>query len=93
MKTKEFNTTITFPKDFKPTKTIIIEDTETKEKASYVREDVVVEMASEAFRKHTAKVKKAKKAIKMILNSFPEEALKDQMNEDYDKVLKIYNSL
>lgn len=34
------------------------------------------------------KLKKALKALKAVVASFPEEVLKDQMNEDYDLITK-----
>jgi hypothetical protein len=34
------------------------------------------------------RIKKLEKALKAVVDNFPEEVLKDQMNEDYDLIAK-----
>jgi len=34
------------------------------------------------------RIKKLEKALKAVVDNFPEEVLKDQMNEDYDLITK-----
>lgn len=36
------------------------------------------------------RIKKLEKALKAVVDNFPEEVLKDQMNEDYDLITKAF---
>jgi len=36
------------------------------------------------------RIKKLEKALKAVLDNFPEEVLKDQMNEDFDLITKAF---
>lgn len=56
---------------------------------SAINRDFHLTKQAEVIAEKDNKLKKLKKAIKLIVENFPEEVIQDQLGEDYDKFQKL----